>query len=108
MSESVRVHVPAHTTTVSVCAYPKSITCTSINPLGVVVGQADSDVTLGQCMVSDMNLAISIIRHKTPSDDQVGVLSFPMATVRFVLLSHKSTAVPESASGPLRKGTFVS
>ena len=44
-----------------------------------VVGQTDFDVTIGQCVASDRNLAcaVQIIRHKTLSDGKVKVCLIP-------------------------------
>ena len=40
------------------------------SPSGAVVRQTDSDATIGQCAVSDRNLAGSfLVRHKTLSAD---------------------------------------
>ena len=51
----------------------------SLDPLlGTVVGLTDFDVTIGQCVVSDRNLACAVlIRHETLFDREVQVCLLP-------------------------------
>ena len=60
-----------------------------IDPLSdTVVRQTEFDVTIGQCVVSDRNLArAALIRHKTLSNGLGQGLSAPTATLCFVPLS---------------------
>ena len=66
-------------------------TTVEVGPLsGTFLRQTDSDVTRGQCSVSDRNLVPAVlIRHSALSDGEV-CLSVPIATVCFVSLSHHS------------------
>ena len=64
-------------------------------PSDTVVRQTDFDVTIGQCVVSDRNLACAIlIRHKTLSDVEVSLLPKQLC-----VLSHCRRTVPDGGSG---------
>ena len=53
---------------------------------GIVVRQADFDVVIGQCVVSERNLACAVlIRHETLSDGTVKVCLFPKRLCFFPL-----------------------
>ena len=67
---------------------------------GTVVRQADTDATIGQCVVSDRYLACAVLtRHKTLSDSEVNFCLFPQ---QLYVLSHCRTTVSYSGSGPLQ------